>query len=480
MAAFAAVVTTGIYCRPGCGAQPRARNVRPFPTAAAAEAAGYRACLRCRPYREPPPAGWGYGELACRAVRLILDGALDGHGEADLAARLGVSGRHLRRLFTAELGVTPDGLARSARAHFARRLLDDTDLPIADIAFAVGYGSVRQLNRSVQATFRASPTALRARRRIRDRLAADGGLPLRLAFRGQLDWLQIACWLAAGQIPGVERVEGLTYRRIILVNGEPGVIELLPASGGSIRMTAHLPYWAGLAHIVSQARRIASLDSDPAEPASRLGGDPVLGPLLAARPGLRAPGTWNPFETGVLAIIGGPHPGAAAARRAGRLARALGTPAPGLAMLGLTHAFPAPATVAAADLAGLLSDVPATTTGAIAAFARAVSGDQIRLDGSTSLGELTGSLTAIPGINVATAHYLAWRMGERDAFPPCPGWLPAGPDMLAARAWRPWRALAAAHLLAAGTSETEAAAHEPRQSPSGSGPVSGDHGRDLH
>jgi AraC family transcriptional regulator of adaptative response / DNA-3-methyladenine glycosylase II len=160
---ISAVVTTGIYCRPGCAGRPHPGNVKEYSLAAAAEADGFRACLRCRPYRAAQPVSWTGPELVCRAVQLITDGALDGHTEDQLAARLGVSSRHLRRLFAAQLGVTPDGLARSRRVHFARRLLDDTDMPIADVAFASGFGSVRQLNRACQEVFRADPSGLRAR-----------------------------------------------------------------------------------------------------------------------------------------------------------------------------------------------------------------------------------------------------------------------------------------------------------------------------
>jgi methylphosphotriester-DNA--protein-cysteine methyltransferase len=207
--AFTAVVTTGIYCQPACSARPRAENTRTFPLAAAAEAAGYRACLRCRPYRYPQTIEWEAPEFVCRGVRLILEGALDRGNEDDLARRLGISARHLRRLFMAHLGVTPDGLARSARAHFARRLLDDTDLSVTEIAFASGFQSLRQFNRACLEVFHDSPRRLRGRRRKADRLVADGGLP-----------------------------------------------------------------------------------------------DPLLGPLLRERPGLRQPGTWDGFETGVHAILG--------------------------------------------------------------------------------------------------------------------------------------------------------------------------------
>jgi AraC family transcriptional regulator of adaptative response / DNA-3-methyladenine glycosylase II len=302
--AFTAVVTTGIYCRPGCGARPRAENTRKYPLAASAEAAGYRACHRCRPYRSAQHLTWTGPELVCRAVQLILDGALDRGSEGELGARLGVSSRHLRRIFTSHLGVTPDGLARSARTHFARRLLDDTDLTITEIAFAAGFGSLRQFNRACREVFRASPRELRARRRKTDRLVADGGLALRLPFHGPLDWEAMASYLAGRATPGVERVSGDIYRRTIVIEGDPGVLELAPGGDDHLVLVAHLPHWEELIHVVDRARRIASLDLDLDEPAEHLARDPTIGPLLRARPGLRPPGTWDPFETGVRAIIG--------------------------------------------------------------------------------------------------------------------------------------------------------------------------------
>src|SRR5579862_7537715 len=189
MTTYSAVVTTGIYCRPGCAGRPLAQNVRTFDHPAAAEAAGFRACHRCRPYRVAGPLATGAPELVCEAVQQIILGVMDDGGtEATLAARIGLSARHLRRLFQVHLGVTPDQLARSRRAHFARRLLDDTDLSLAQIAFAAGFGSIRQFNRVCQEVFRAQPRELRARRRVGDRLVADGGLALRLPISGELAW----------------------------------------------------------------------------------------------------------------------------------------------------------------------------------------------------------------------------------------------------------------------------------------------------
>lgn len=457
---LSAVVTTGIYCRPGCPARPDAGNVRPFALAAAAEAAGFRACLRCRPYREAPPPAWVDGpELVCRAVQLVTDGFLDEHTEGELGARLGVSGRHLRRLFVDAVGATPDGVARSRRAHFARRLLDDTDLTVTDVAFASGFGSVRQLNRACLDVFRAPPSELRARRRRADRLVADGGLRLRLPHHGPLDWPAMVRYFAARAIPGVEAVDVATstYRRTIVVDGDPGVIELAPGGAGHLELRAHLPHWDGLIHVVDRARRLAGLDADHTAAVHTLAADAVLAPLLRERPGLRVPGTWAPFETGVRAILGQQVSVAGATTLAGRLVDRLGTPVPGLTDLGLTATFPSPSTVARGDLAGL--GLTSSRAVAIAALAAAVADDEVRLDGSTSLEGLVDGLVRLPGIGPWTAHYLALRLGERDAFP--------GGDLVlrrtherlaradapklavAAEAWRPHRALAAVHLWAA-------------------------------
>jgi AraC family transcriptional regulator, regulatory protein of adaptative response / DNA-3-methyladenine glycosylase II len=269
MEAFTAVVTTGIYCQPRCSARPRAENTRSFALAASAEAAGYRACLRCRPYRFPQTIGWSAPELVCRAVRMILDGSLDNHSEEELAVRLGVSARHLRRLFNTNLGVTPDGLARSSRAHFARRLLDDTDLTVTEVAFAAGFGSLRQFNRACQEVFHESPRELRARRRKADRLVADGGLLLRLPFHGPLDWQALLGYFNALAIPGVEHVCGDTYRRTIVVDGHPGVLELLPGGPDHLLLRAHLPRWDELVHLVHAPAASPASTSTSTQPTVR-------------------------------------------------------------------------------------------------------------------------------------------------------------------------------------------------------------------
>lgn len=454
MEAFSAVVTTGIYCRPGCSARPDPGNVRRFDLAAAAEASGFRACLRCRPYRSQQTFEWKGPELVCRAVQLILDGALDDGTEVGLGARLGTSARQLRRLFTTHLGVTPVQLAQSRRAHFARRLLDDTDLSITEVAFASGFGSVRQLRRASQSIFRASPRELRGRRRNSDRLVADGGLPLRLPFHGPLDWDALLAYFGARAIPGVECVTNGVYRRTVVIDEDPGVLELGRASDHELLLRAHLPHWEGLIHVVERARRIFSLDAPLDDPIAHLSTDPVLSALVSARPGLRVPGTWDPFETGVRAIIGQQVSVRGATTIAGRLVDRLGEPVAGLRELGLSHTFPTPKATVSGDLSGL--GLTSARADAIKAFAHGILDGDIVLDRSLPLEHVVRSIAAVPGLGPWTSEYLALRLGERDAFPTTDLGLrrafdrvcPDAGSSLGDRAerWRPWRATAAVHL----------------------------------
>lgn len=432
------MVTTGIYCRPGCGARPRSDHVVRFGSAAAAEAAGYRACLRCRPYRAPIQAINTGPDLVCRAVQLVLDGALDSATESTLATRLGVSARHLRRLFDEHLGVTPDGLARSVRTHFARRLLDDTDLSIADVAFAAGFGSVRQLNRCCLQVFRKTPTELRARRRRADRLTADGGLVLRLPYHGPLDWDAMLDLLAERSIPGVEYVDDHVYRRTIAVEGDPGVLEVSSGGHDHLLLRLHLPRWHELVHVVGRARRLANLDIDLAAAHRRLGTDPIIGPLIDARPGLRPPGAWNPFEVGVQTIVEEYTSSDIGQRILRRLVNHFGTPAPGLTQLGLTHTFPSAAALGVAPPSDL--GLAPEAVQALRDFSRAVTSGRLRLDGSVPLDQLLAELS-VGGIGPAAAAYIALRVGETNAYPPC-----RGDYEDESHRWSPWRALAATHL----------------------------------
>lgn len=396
-------------------------------------------------------------ELVCRGVQLVLGGALDGGTEAGLGARLGVSPRHLRRLFEKHLGASPDQLARSRRAHFARRLLDDTDLTITEIAFAAGFGSVRQLNRASREIFRETPGELRARRRLADRLVADGGLKLRLYHETPLAWDVMLNYFAARAISGVEHVSEGTYRRTVVIDGDPGVIELSKGGPDHLVLRAHLPHWEGLIHHVQRARAIFNLDADLSQINFQLGTDPVVGSLIRACPGLRPPGTWDPFETGVRAIIGQQVSVAAANTIAGRIVDRHGTPVAGLRQLGLTHLFPTAGALLDADLKGL--GLTHARQGAIRAFARGIADGHIALDRSQSLHRLVASITSTAGIGPSTAQYVALRIGEPDAFPSTDLGLRRALaevtgddahrldcDHLADK-WRPHRAAAATYLL---------------------------------
>jgi AraC family transcriptional regulator of adaptative response / DNA-3-methyladenine glycosylase II len=455
MTIYSAVSTTGIYCRPGCGARPLATNVRTFDLPAAAEAAGFRACYRCRPYRVAGPVPADAPELVCQVVQLIIDGALDGGGtETDLAGRVGLSTRHLRRLFRAQLGATPDQLARSRRAHFARRLLDDTDLAVIDVAFASGFGSLRQFNRTMQEVFRAAPTDLRERRHRTDRLVADGGLLLRLPVLPGYDWDSVRTFLAGRAVPGVESVDDDSYRRTIMIGGAPGLLEVSPGRG-DLLLRVHLPYWEGLIHVVDRVGRLLGMDTDHGAGVAALRTDPVLGALAAERPGLAVPGAWSAFEVGVWAILSRDRDPAAAGSLLQLLVTGLGVPVPGLPA-GLTHAFPEPqvATTASLQRAG----IPAADAADIAKLGAAIRP-------ATGAGARSGAeiLAALNGSDPYLREYLAFRLGRRDAFPA------ADPSLLAAMAHlgRPghdgqpdhadgpaapedWRALAAMYLMVAG------------------------------
>jgi AraC family transcriptional regulator of adaptative response / DNA-3-methyladenine glycosylase II len=392
---YSAVVTTGIYCRPGCRAKPLAENVRTFDHAASAEAAGFRACLRCRPYRVASPIAAGEPELLCRAVQLIIDGLLDSGTETSLGARLAVSPRHLRRIFAGRLGVTPDQLARSRRAHFARRLLDDTDLTVADVAFASGFASIRQFNREMREVFRASPSELRGRRRRADRLAADGGLTMRLPFEPPFDWAAMAAFFAGRAVPGVESVSGRVYRRTISLDGAPGVLEVHPGGADHLLLRAHLPYWEGLIHVAERAGRMTG---------------------AGARADVRAPGAWGPFEAAVQATVAQECDDLGQARtRLGVIVRRFGPRVPGLTH-GLTHLFPSADVLAAGNLADL--GLPPATAKSLAAVAAGVAGGEIALDHGARRADLVASLTAVPGIELATAHQIALRLGHREPHRP--------------------------------------------------------------
>jgi AraC family transcriptional regulator, regulatory protein of adaptative response / DNA-3-methyladenine glycosylase II len=453
---FIGVKTTGIYCRPICPAPaPRRENVTYYPTAAAAAAAGLRPCLRCRPEAAPGTPGWmGTSAIVSRALRLIGEGALDESGVEQLALRVGVTDRHLRRLFLAHLGATPLDVAITRRLHFAKKLIDETTLPFTEVALAAGFGSVRRFNGAIQRTYARTPSALR---RLHRPAAAEEPhcYRLRLAYRPPYDWEALLAFLRARAIPGVERADAASYRRTIELGGVAGRIVVRPApSGPALELEVHFADPRRLLSIVERVRRVFDLGADPAVIASHLGGDRLLGPLLARHPGLRAPGAWDAFELAVRAILGQQISVAAASTMAGRLAARFG--APGLA--ADERLFPTPDRLAQAPIEEV--GVVRVRAEAIRALARAAAG-----------GALPAPLQAIHGVGEWTEQYVALRAGgDTDAFPSgdlvlrrVAGVRTARELALRAEAWRPWRAYAVILLWQGATDDADRVVHRDRE-----------------
>ena len=468
---FIGVRTTGIYCRPICRVRPPLRrNIDFFPTAAAAEEAGLRPCRRCRPETAPGTPAWrGSSATVERALRMIEHGALDRASVPLLAERLGIGPRHLRRLFLEHVGAPPLSVARTRRAHFARRLIDETALPMVDVAGASGFGSVRQFNDAIRATFHRTPSEIR--RATRGNLTHElpgGSLTLSLPFRRPFDWHRLLGFLLPRAMPGVEVIADGCYRRVV---GARSFVEILPAEDSDallIRVRGDAP--SDLITLAARARKLFDLSADPDRIAADLKRDERLRPLLRRQPGLRVPGAWDPFEIGVRAILGQQVSVAGATTLAGRLVGAFGKPALLECTASLTHLFPSADRLAEADVASI--GLPKTRGQAIRVFASAVSDGRLRLDGSMSLDQSLGALRALPGFGDWTAQYVAMRaLGEPDAFPAGDLGLrkalgddgkPAAERAVreAAEAWRPWRSYAAVWLwssLAEPTSATRSA-----------------------
>ncbi|WP_262056770.1 DNA-3-methyladenine glycosylase 2 family protein [Streptomyces sp. STR69] len=522
---FFGVATTGIYCRPSCPAvTPKRRNVRFFTTAAAAQGSGFRACRRCRPDAVPGSAEWNVrADVVGRAMRLIGDGVVDREGVAGLAVRLGYSARQVQRQLTAELGAGPVALARAQRAHTARVLVQTTDLPITEIAFASGFASVRQFNDTIRAVYASTPSELRtnaprtslrtsprtstkaptnssarplAKELVRavDNASADGtvpatepsaGIPLRLAHRGPYQSAAVFDLLQREAVPGIEEVTGIpgrrTYRRtlrlpygtgIVAVDERPGTLKGVPRDrpvvppdqaasgahesdrlagavsgphadgrrdgavsgthadgpsdgvaprshpGGWLDARLHLTDHRDLTTAVQRLRRLFDLDADPYAVDERLGADPRLAPLVAARPGLRSPGAADPEELAVRALVGR----AEAERLVRRHGRTLDAPSG-----SLTHLFPEPSVLAEA--------LPAEP---LAGLVTALADGTVRLDVGADRDDAQAALLALPGVDEATVAVIRARaLGDPDVAPP-------GADI--PDAWRPWRSYAVQHL----------------------------------
>jgi AraC family transcriptional regulator, regulatory protein of adaptative response / DNA-3-methyladenine glycosylase II len=468
---FIAVKSTGIYCRPICPARtPKRENLTFYPSAAAAQEAGYRPCLRCRPETAPDLGVWrGTSNTVSRALALIEKGGLDGADVEALADRLGVGERQLRRLFRRHLGASPIAVAQTRRVLLAKHLIHETRLPMSEVALAAGFGSIRRFNETFQQLFGRAPSTLR-----RGTGAASPGpageVAILLPYRPPYDWPAMLAFLRARAIPGLEVVGPDGYMRTIEVAGAHGTVAVRPATGNSLRATIQFPQLSALPTIVARLRRVFDLIADPEVIGAHLSEDSRLAPLVAARPGLRVAGAWDGFELAVRALLGQQITVAGAATLAGRLVAAYGKPLAG-GVEGLSHVFPGPERLADADLSSL--GLTRARAAALGSLARAVVADPQIFGPRQSLDAAVLKLRALPGIGEWTAQYIAMReMREPDAFPAADiGLMRAmadrkgrrpSPGALLARAerWRPWRAYAAQHLWA-----SEGMSYDRREAP---------------
>ncbi|HEX2036662.1 MAG TPA: AlkA N-terminal domain-containing protein [Chloroflexota bacterium] len=458
---FTAVTTTGIYCRPSCPVvPPKVEHMRFYPSAAAAQQAGYRACKRCRPDASPGSPQWNErADVVARAMRLIGDGVVDREGVPGLAARLGYSTRQIERQLMAELGAGPLALARAQRAQTARLLIEATALPMAEVAFAAGFASIRAFNDTVRAVFDLTPSELRRRATPGHQATSCGVVSLRLPFRAPLCPDNLFGHLAATAVPGVEEWRDGAYRRTLRLPHGHGIATLRPQAD-HIGCQLALSDLRDLATAISRCRRMLDLDADPLAVDDLLGADPQLAPLVASTPGRRVPRTVDGAEMAVRAVLGQQVSTAAARTHAGRLVAAHGQPIVDPAG-GLTHLFPDPASLAALDSARLA--LPQSRRRALSALVAALAGGRIDLSAGGDWQRARNQLAALPGLGPWTVETIAMRaLGDPDAFLATDlgirlaarrlG-LPTTPAALTARAgaWRPWRAYAVQYLWGSGT-----------------------------
>jgi AraC family transcriptional regulator of adaptative response / DNA-3-methyladenine glycosylase II len=420
--------------------------------------------LRCRPETSPELAFWrGSSNTVSRALGLIEAGALDDANVEALATRLGVGERQLRRLFKRYLGASPIAIAQTRRILLAKQLIQDTRLPMTEVALAAGFGSIRRFNETFQQLYRRAPKALRRAGVVDESAGKTGAVAVKLGYRPPYDWAAILSFLGARAIPGIESVSRDRYARTIALGDGRGVLIVEPAERNCLRAIVRFPQLKHLPAIIARVRRVFDLAADPVAIGAHLSQDPVLAPCVAARPGLRVPGAWDGFELAVRAILGQQITVSAATRLAGKLVASYGeTIADPVALeLGLTHVFPTPSQLS--DLAAI--GMPQARRTALSALAAAVVADPLIFGPRRSLDEAVAQLRALPGIGEWTAQYIAMReLREPDAFPAAdigllralsdPRGVRPSPAALLAQAeqWRPWRAYAALHLWASESS----------------------------
>lgn len=457
---FTGVLSTGIYCRPICPARPpKLENCIFYPTAAAAQRAGLRSCLRCRPEVAPTLSAWqGTSATVQRALNLIENGSADENDLPTLAARLGIGERHLRRLFHQHLGTSPKAVTQTRRILFAKQLITDTSIPMTDVALATGFRSVRRFNAAIRQLYGCPPRELR-----RNKLPAESPIRLTLPFSPPYDWTGMLDFLRPRAIPGIEVVEPKRYWRTVEIGGVHGIVAVSEGRNNSLCVEIRFPRIHGLREIVRRLRCLFDLSADPFTIRQHLAQDPSLGALLSRRPGLRVPGSWDGFEVAVRAILGQQVTVSAATQLAGRLVAELGQE---LSMhdlagvpSGLNAVFPRPVHLRRLD--SLRLGMPSARQRALQELARLAENDAHFFQIGCSLEEATERLKRVPGIGDWTAQYIAMRiLREPDAFPArdvallrcCSTTFAARnfSEMLhRADQWRPWRAYAAMHLWAA-------------------------------
>jgi AraC family transcriptional regulator of adaptative response / DNA-3-methyladenine glycosylase II len=470
-----AVLTTGIYCRPSCPAMtPKRQNVRFYPTPAAAQDGGFRACKRCRPDAAPGSPDWdARADLVARAVRLIGDGVVEREGIGGLSRRLGYSSRQLNRLVSAELGTGPLRLAMAHRVQNARALLETTDLTVTEVAWAAGFGSIRQFNDRIRAVFAFTPSEIRARRTTaapvtqpRDARASGSHVVVaHLTYRPPLELGGLLDFLGRRAVPGVEWWDGRRYERVLDLPHGPGMASIdanqakgsaKTASHPALACTLRLHDIRDYATAVSRVRRLFDLDADPGAVAATFGSDAVLGPMVAAAPGRRVPGATSPFEMAVRAVVGQQVSLASARSACGRIAARFGRPVewwadagpPALTTLPAVTVFPTPEQLAAADPATL--PLPRRRAATVQALAEAVAGGRIALDPGADRDDTERRLLDVAGIGPWTAAYIRMRaLGDPDVFPPGDLILRRTVDSgVDPAAWKPWRSYAVSHLWA--------------------------------
>jgi AraC family transcriptional regulator of adaptative response / DNA-3-methyladenine glycosylase II len=459
---FTGVRSTGIYCRPVCPARhPLRRNVSFFACAAAAEEAGLRPCRRCRPETAPGSSAWrGSSVTVERALRLIETGTLDTEDLETLASRVGVGARHLRRLFLRELGTTPSTIAKTRRLHFARRLLAETKIPIADVAFHAGFASLRTFNDALRNAYGDTPSSLRrAQTSAANPTATPGSVSLRLAYRPPLSWQSTLDFLQPRLLPGIETRSADSWQRVCTSGSSVFSVEVTHhQSADALVATITDPPAGSLAALVRRLRRVFDLDADPHAVAEVLSGDPVLAPSVRANIGLRVPGAWDLFEILARAILGQQISVPAATTLTKRLIEQLGVrhDVPSGFAGGIGYTFPEPAVLAEADLSKV--GLPKARTATLRSIAAAVADGSLPLEQPWETNEFEEALTSFAGIGPWTARYVAMRgLGDPDAFPDADlgliralekAGVPAKARDLRARAenWRPWRAYGALHL----------------------------------